>query len=428
MRVPRPASVVITLSAGLLLAVAARAQRADSFSASMDHPAIRYTTAPVETAITRLNRAVADGSRALTFDPRAGYLPSLLAALDIPPSSQQLVFSESSAQAAFITPTNPRAVYFNEQVAVGWVRGAPVLEIAAHAATQGTVFYTLGQQRQDRPAATRDQTCLRCHLTWDTRGVPGWTLLSTFPMSDDPRAYASGVVMDHGTPLHQRWGGWYVTGRRVPGDHYGNLPVIRRAHDLATPPPTPAYETVATVFDTAGFPVASSDVVAALVLAHQSHGLNLLTRLGWEQRAAERDGTLTRADVAARLGAAVDELVDYLLFVDEATLPQPIAGAPEFTAWFTARGPRDGRGRSLHELDLTDRLLRHRCSYLVYSPAFEALPPAALAAVYQRLWAVLSGTTPRHADPLPRDERQAIVEILRDTRPGLPAYFGTPVS
>ena len=90
-----------------------------------------------------------------------------------------------------------------------------------------------------------------------------------------------------------------------------------------------------------------------------------------------------------------------------------------------ASGPRDRQGRSLYELDLKSRLMKYPCSYLIYSPAFDALSSLAKTAIYERMWSVLSGNSlePRYRS-LSLTDRRAIVEILKDTKPDLPAYFG----
>ncbi|MEQ1870517.1 MAG: hypothetical protein ABL961_10880 [Vicinamibacterales bacterium] len=421
----RSVHLLIAGAMGLYVASVLRAQRSDAFTASRDHLAIQYSTRPVDTSITALNRDLDAGRVHLTFEPVHGYLPSLLSALGVPVESQLLVFSETSAQASLITPANPRAIFFNDSTAVAWVRGADTLELAAHDPSQGTIFYQLDQKVTERPRLVRQDGCLECHLTWDTLGVPGWSMISTFPMSDDKNAYATGVTVDHRTYLDQRWGGWFVTGKAVPARHYGNLPVIRTARELALPTPRPPVLTsVAGRFDGSGHISPYSDVVASLVLGHQAHMINLLTRIGWEARVAEQDKTSAEKATAQRLQEAARDVVDYMLFIDEARLPQKIEGSSGFAEKFSGQGPLDSHGRSLRQFDLERRVFRYPCSYMVYSPAFDALPPLALDAVYRRLWVVLSGQeTGKEYVRLSLADRTAIAEILRETKKNLPAYF-----
>lgn len=403
-------------------AAVAVAQRPDAFIASRDHAAIQYSARPVDTTVARLNRELESGRVKLTYDPKSGYLPALLAALNLPVESQLLVFSETSAQASLIKLANPRALFFNDTTAVGWVRGASALEVVAHDPRQGAIFYTLEQKRVERPQLKRDNDCLLCHLTWETLGVPGLTMISTFPMSDDPNAYASGVTVDHRTDLDMRWGGWFVTGRSVPPRHYGNLPVVRPQSELPTAVPRPPLlASVTGKFDVAGFPTPYSDIVASMVLAHQTTMTNQLTRLGWEARVAGERPSKATAD---RVQQAVNDFVDYLLFIDEAPMTSRVEGSSGFAEKFAALGPNDSRGRSLRQLDLQKRLLRYQCSYMIYSPAFDALPPATLDAVYRRMWTVLSGQ--ERSKPYARlqvADRRATIEILRDTKKNLPSYF-----
>ena len=111
-----------------------------------------------------------------------------------------------------------------------------------------------------------------------------------------------------------------------------------------------------------------------MVFDHQGHAMNLLTRLGWETRIAQADGAADFSN--GELRALVHDTVDYLLFVDEPALAAPVRGISRFAEVFSAGGPRDRKGRSLRELDLQTRLFKYRCSYMIYSPAFDALPPA----------------------------------------------------
>src|SRR5205823_12956161 len=118
---------------------------------------------------------------------------------------------------------------------------------------------------------------------------------------------------------------------------------------------------------------------------------------------------------------------DYLLFLDEAPLTDRVRGSSAFAQRFAAAGPRDAKGRSLRELDLTRRLMKYLCSYLIYSDAFDALPASAKDPIYRRMWEVLSGedSGARYRTALSLADRQAIVEILRDTKQDLPPYFQT---
>jgi len=423
--IPKPHSVlcaaVVVVACGAAIGVGA--QRPDAFSASREHPAIAYAEREGDNPVRRLSDALAGGRAHLEFEDDAhGYLRSVLKAFDIGANSQVLVFSETSKQAKHINPSHPRAIYFNDTVAVGWVPGTEVLELATHDAEQGVSFYTLDQARAAKPQLTRQIGCLLCHLSWDTLAVPGLTTLSTFPMSDDPNAYADGVVVDGRTPIAERWGGWYATGRLVPARHMGNAPVIRPAAELPRQPqPPPKLESAAAKIANADvYPSAQSDVAALMVLNHQTQATNLLTWVGWETRVALADHKpLDRVDEAVR------NLVDYFLFVDEAPLPSPIAGGSGFSETFAARGPRDPNGRSLRQLDLTTRLMRYPCSYMIYSPAFDALPAVARDRIYARMWRILSGEeTDRRYAKLSAADRRAVIEILRATKTTLPAYFG----
>jgi hypothetical protein len=402
------------------------AQRRDAFVLSRDHPAVRYTAGELDNPLTRLNARLAKGEVRLSFEPDNGYLRSLLEALAIPVSSQSLVFSKTSFQADLITMHNPRAIFFGDSVFVGWVRGADVLEIAAADRRQGSVFYTLTQKapgESDAPVLLeRKNDCLACHLSWDTRGVPGLLTTSMYPLPDDPNAYANGFVTVHGSPLEQRWGGWWVTGDTGGAQHLGNIPVMPAEKNLGRPRnPKAPLATVEGFFDMKGYLARTSDVVAQLVLAHETTILNLITRLGWEARVNEAAPT---ADAASRVKEAAAELADSLLMLDETPLAGQVKGSSGFAEWFTAQGPRDTQGRSLRELDLRTRLFKYPLSFLIYSEPFDGLPATARQAVYERLSEVLSGRDTRKiTQHLSAADRQAIVQILRETKPDLPASF-----
>jgi hypothetical protein len=391
------------LALAALLVASVSAQRTGVFDQSINHPAIKYSTSDSHTVVDALNRRLRDGSAKLVAEGKSGYLRSVLQLLDVPVESQVMVYTQTSLQAQHITMQNPRAIYFNDAVAVGFVRGGPLLEIVAQDPVLGSVFYTIQQEGSAAPTFGRDQQCLRCHLSWDTLGVPGMSILSTFPRAND-REYANGFFVDHYRPIRERWGGWYVTGKHVPPRHLGNLPLILPKPPAAPPGGRPSLEGQ---FDLTGYLTPYSDVVALLVLEHQAHFTNLVTRATWEARLGNE----------MRIAESADTLSDYLLFVDEAPITEgPIVGSSGFAEAFVARGKKDAAGRSLRELDLKTRLQKYPLSYMIYSPQFQALPPAAKNLVMARINGVLSGeiTGQKYAHLTPA-LRAAIREILSAT-------------
>jgi len=394
------------------------------FRGSTEDIAIQYATAALDNPVVAVNRKLKDGSIRLTLDGRGGYLQSALQALDIPVESQMLVFSATSLQARLINPQNPRALFFNDRVVLGYVRTGEILEVAAQDATEGIVFYTLDQKATDTPQFQRVTTCLGCHLNADTLGVPGLLMFSSTPASESRAALSA--AMDHRMPLKDRWGGWFVTGSSGRAEHIGNKVPALDDH--------PGRELSSTrgLFDPDGFRAATSDIAALMVFSHQTSMTNLITRAGWEARAADPRlhppfvaAPGEDARVASVMSGVANEVVDYMLFIDETKLTDRVVGGSGFAEAFSAAGPRDKKGRSLHEIDLNRRLMKYPCSYLIYSPAFDRLPPGAKDPIYKRMWQILSGNErlPRYRSALSLADRRAIVEILRDTKPGLPSYF-----
>ena len=377
------------------------------------HPAIRY---PGESndRVAQLNRKLQSGEIQLGFEERTGYLRSLLAALDIPIDSQVALFSGTSLQARIISARNPRTIFFNDSTAVGWMAGG-LIEVASLDPRQGATFYLLPQQTTPPPRQlARDTRCLACHYSTATLGVPGF-LVRSIPSapSGTIMPWLGNYTTDHRSPLDERWGGWYVTGRG--GRHLGNAPIEDRTlQDVRVDESNLNVATLENRFDTRSYLSPHSDIVALLVFDHQMRMMNLLTRLGWEARILEDEGRTTAA-----LNDAVTEAVDYMLFVDEAPL-DGIEGTSGFAERFSARGPRDSKGRSLRDFDLQRRLFRYPCSYMIYSEAFDALPAAARNAVAARLLQVLTGKdTSAKYKTLSGPDRLAILEILRETKTDL---------
>src|SRR5215510_13672355 len=259
------------------------AQGGSAFMGSVDDPAINYSTARLNNIVEDANRKLEQGTGRLTFDGRGGFLQSALDLLQIPADSQLLVFSRASLQGKQIDEKSPRALYFNDRVAVGWVRDAPLLEIAAHDEAAGVVFYTIDQHEGGpAPRFTRAFQCLGCHRAGDTFGVPGFLMFST---TRPTQLQTAGVPrpIDHTDPLSRRFGGWFVTGSAGSAAHMGNEAAAvdsRPSRELAS---------VNGLFDPDGYSASTSDIVAHLVFTHQARMTNLLTRASWEARVAASD-------------------------------------------------------------------------------------------------------------------------------------------
>jgi hypothetical protein len=175
-----------------------------------------------------------------------------------------------------------------------------------------------------------------------------------------------------------------------------------------------------------------------MTLEHQTHMTNLITRVGFEARLALHDNAAmskalgepaenVRESTTRRINSAVEELLEYMLFTEEVRLTEPIRGLSGFSGSFGRSALRDRQGRSLRDLDLKTRLLRYPCSYLIYTDAFDKLPGMARDRLYRRLWEVLSEQdTSTKFQNLSGTDRKAILEILLDTKLGLPDYWSQP--
>lgn len=396
---------VVSASTALWLTALGVAVAQSRYAGTLDqHPAIDYRGGPLSDPVTALKADLTAKTTTLVFEGQQGYLRSVLERLDVPVESQLLLFSKTGIQSAHTSPEHPRALYFNDRVIVGYIPGAPLLEIASHDPRQGVIFHTLKQDSWLPGEFARSERCLSCHLSANSLDVPGILVRSMFAAVDGRAMPQLGsFLVDHRTPLEQRWGGWFVTGTHGSARHMGNAFVVDAAKpEAAITDATLNRSTLDPRVEAGAYPTNTSDIAALMVFDHQGRAINLVTRLGWETRVAAAEGRVdfTRGD----LREVLDETVDYLLFADDLTLASPVRGVSAFSRTFSSRGPRDRQGRSLRELDLQTRLFKYRCSYMIYSPAFDALPSEARAAVFARLRG-------RLADP-------DTIAILDDTKAG----------
>jgi hypothetical protein len=402
---------------------------------SLDREPINYKTAPTDDAITALQQRIDVGKTKLAFVDDHGYLPAVLKELNVPQSSQVLVFSKTSFQRERITPNTPRALYFNDDVYVGFCLRGDVLEVSTMDPNIGVAFYTLDQEPATRPKFHRQtDNCLICHASSSTGGAPGHVVRSVFPdRLGLPILTAGSFRIDHTSPLKERWGGWYVTGTHGSQTHMGNW-IVENKRDPEAEGNAKGQNTtdLKSRFTVANYLTPHSDIVALMVLEHQTECQNRMSRaLINTKQAMHYQDTLNRdlgepvdkkwESTTRQIESAAEQLVKYLLFSGEVKLEAPIAGTSDFAKEFAARGPFDKQGRSLRKFDLKTRLFKYPCSYLIYSRAFTDLPKEIKVHVFKRLNEVLTGKdTSAPFAHLSSTDRKAVLEILRETLPGFP--------
>jgi len=403
---------------------------------------INYRSNDLSDPVAKLQQRIEQGKAALRYDQDHGYLKSVLTLLKVPIDSQTLVFSKTSFQYPKISPEHPRALYFNDDVYVGSVHEGKAVEIISFDPMQGAIFYLLDERQVERPAFQRAELdCTQCHIAAGTRGIPGVLLRSVYPTATGTLVPGTkSFITDQESPFNERWGGWYVTGSLAGDSHMGNAAVDEKQTVNASDPEASATKLVTfpkPLFDSSAYLFPGSDVVAHLVLAHQTQMHNLITLTNYKTRLA----VYAQASQAKAAGSPSDaplsdssrqqferpaeQLLRYMLFANETPLPgtdrQRIIESSPFAREFAARGLRDPRGRSLRDFDLRTRIFRYPCSYLIYSEAFDTLPGPAKGYVYHRLLEILSGQDQsQDFAKLSLEDRRAVLEILLATKPGLP--------
>lgn len=378
-----------------------------------DAPINYRTSKGLTDPIAKLQERLDSGQVTLEYESGNGYLQSVLKTLGIPVSSQTLVFSKTSFQYPYITPTSPRALYFNDDVYVGQVHQSKSLEFVSFDPMQGAIFYILSEAKVDKPRFERSQLdCVQCHVSpATTRGVPG-VMVRSVPTNANgyPKGGAPVLTTGHESPIKDRWGGWFVTGSIGQRTHEGNT-VIDASKQRSN--------WTSSNVDVSRYLTSSSDIVAHLVLAHQTQMHNLITETNYRYRLGFTAGGAAAALEQSQRSA--EALIRYLLFANEARLDEPVTGSSKYTEEFAALGPRDSQGRSLRDFDLKTRIFKYPCSYLIYSEAFDAIPGPAKEYIYRRLLEVLTGRdqSPDFAS-LSTEDRRAILQILVATKPALP--------
>ena len=380
----------------------------------IDAPPHLYRQRTPADRFTRMKDDLESGRIALDRSSEKAFVLSLLRVLEVPVSSQMLVFSTTSLQLRFISPSNPRALFFNDDVYVGFIPGGRI-EVVSLDPELGAIFSIFDIPRDERPLRIeRSERCMNCHAAGDTAFVPGLVMKSVIPGPAGGSLTAYRIEQTgHGIPFDQRFGGWYVTGRPPIAANLANF-IGKFSEGVLTKQPIEP----GTRFDFARYPAPTSDVLPQLLLEHQAGFVNRVVEASYRARTDlhASGGTLT-PEQAKELDEQARIVTRYILFADEAPLP---SGGVEGDAAFQ----RDfANGRPLHEFDLRTRLFKHRCSYMIYSAVFTGLPPPMKQRIYQRLGAALNVEKPdAEYAYLPTDEKRAIRAILKSTLKDLPDW------
>jgi hypothetical protein len=372
-------------------------------------PAVAYSKTPPNDAITHLQKRIAAGEVTLPGTDRE-LLLNVLKALNVPVESQTLVFSKTSLQKERISPATPRALYFSETVYVGWVPGG-LIEVAAIDPQLGPVFYSVKANETDAPKTfSREANCMLCHGYFFIRDIPSILTMTMFPDKTGeilPRTDFD--VVSDSTRFEKRWGGWYVTGYTGKANHRGNAFGSGEGKAMVFVPSEKRPTELSEFFDTSRYPAGTSDMLTLLLLEHQTEVQNAITRLSQNTRLSKF--------------TSETELVDRLLFRKSAELPAGITRNESYLKIFLADAKRSRAGDSLKDLQVDSRIFRNRCSYLIYSAAFAAIPESAKTKVYAALYAALHDETPNRYAYLERDEKKRIYDILVETHPEARRHF-----
>lgn len=424
---PRPAlarlTVALLVLAGSASSQAFHTRRPNNYSRTADN-----------NAATALNERLVSGDLQLDSEPKTsrGRLRALLKALDIPQSSQTLVFSKTSLQRHRISPQNPRALYFNDDVYVGWIPGAASLEVIVGDPDLGLAFYSLPQDPKQPARLTRDNSCLGCHASSRTHDEPGLLLRSVFPdLAGDPIPSAGEADMNFRSPIEERWGGWLVTGQ-FEGKHRGNNAATRDADGKWMVKPRPARDlhNFASDFNADRYLRPTSDIGALLALEQQVTVHNLLVRATHQMRYLidkdrllnellddeERGGDAMRASTKRIADTLAKEIAKALLLDGEASLTKHRAKSDaEFARDFAAMWPTDADGVQLGELDLTERTFALPMSPMIHSQAFQRLPAELRSRVFARLQVAIERGVPPGSVQMDRKTRAQLASHLRKT-------------
>jgi len=357
-------------------------------------------------------------------------LRQILQALNVPESSQMLVFSKTSEQNDLISPNNPRAVYFSENYYIGYVPGG-LIELVAADDPSGVMFYTFDPRAPEgKKVFKRDNSCLRCHASGNTRDIPGLLVRSVHADQDGQLALAWGThLTEPSSPIAERWGGWYVSGTHGDLPHMGNKITKKLENEeyIYHASHGQNVEDLSDYINTSGYLADTSDIVALMVMEHQIHMHNAFyaARLQYQRSEFLHQALHPESDSehSAQMQKIIqrrsDEILSSLLFSDHAALPvDGVDGSAAFQKDFLAAARESKEGWSLRDFRLQKRLFKYRCSYTIHSKAFNLIPAPIKRRVLANLRQHLTGAPIPEMPVLSDRERTRIHSILTETLKG----------
>lgn len=384
-----------------------------------------YWGAELADPMSEVLKKISAGKVSLTEETDIKLVRRLLEELHISESSQILVFSRTSLQRGAVSPTNPRAIYFNDEVYFGWMPNGRI-EIASLDPRKGFIFF-FQRELSDRkaPLFSRDRVCIQCHAGSATNFLPGPLGRSVFPDSKgrSMKSVDTFELISHEVPVHERWGGWYVTHAHQDLNHMGNSIAIKKNGKLILQRED-SSKGLNDFFDTSNYPVPTSHVEALLIFDHQVRMQFVLIESAYKVRQAIFDSQKTSSkkdpsNLNELLKELTETIVSELLFKEEFPLGGKVVDANQtgkFVKEFKAKGKTDSMGRSLRDLDLKSRLFKYRCSYMIYSKVFSAFPEILKNSVLDRIKEIMTSESSQSGyEYLGADERQAIFDILSET-------------
>jgi len=411
---------------------------AEAFEPLYERAPIHYHETQPDTVVTRLLENAKPGGPLATGDDRE-ILNNLLELLEVPVESQVLVFSKTSAQNSRISPRNPRAIYFSDDVYLGWVQGGEI-EVASMDPKLGMVFHLIKlttREPNQPPEMVRERSCLNCHAGSSNQNLPGVMVRSVFAERTGQPLFQAGTFHTRqDSQIEERWGGWYVTGSVEERSHMGNSLALgdRRSTEISIEPLAEGpLETLGSLFDVDPYlHGGQSDVVALMMLEHQVGMHNVLVEANLTtQTTLHRHREMQKAfgepidaplsDTSERIFSHLtDRVLKQMLYVDEIELPGGIEGGSAFQEAFARNRIKSSEGRSLRDFRLYGRLMKYRCSHLIYSESFDQLPDEIRNRILERLHGILTDPVawPDYAY-LSDSERGHILEIVSETVPRL---------